>query len=198
MSQEKKKTMYDCVACDNCTEFELPEVTVNCVPVQNESEIGYLFLSVPDSTNTNIPAIVNPDFSSPDVLDAFVAPDGVALTGVGDMPIPESGSRIGPLRVILKDKKTFVINFTDMDDSDDHYDLMRKLECLPKLFGWILTLGGKVYGDPANGIELNISKADSPLDRGEGTYSRQEYVLTWRAYCHPPRQDSWLSDTATT
>jgi len=198
LSQEKKKTMYDCVACDNCTEFELPEVTVNCVPVQNESEIGYLFLSVPDSTNTNIPAIVNPDFSSPDVLDAFVAPDGVALTGVGDMPIPESGSRIGPLRVILKDKKTFVINFTDMDDSDDHYDLMRKLECLPKLFGWILTLGGKVYGDPANGIELNISKADSPLDRGEGTYSRQEYVLTWRAYCHPPRQDSWLSDTATT
>jgi len=198
LSQEKKKTMYDCVACDSCTEFELPEVTVNCVPVQNESEIGYLFLSVPDSTNTNIPAIVSPDFSSPDVLDAFVAPDGVALTGVGDMPIPESGSRIGPLRVILKDKKTFVINFTDMDDSDDHYDLMRKLECLPKLFGWILTLGGKVYGDPANGIELNISKADSPLDRGEGTYSRQEYVLTWRAYCHPPRQDSWLSDTATT
>ena len=158
MSQEKKKTMYDCVACDNCTAFDLPEVTVNCVPVQNESEIGYLFLSVPDPLNTNIPAIVSPDFSSPDVLETFVAPNGVALTGVGDMPIPESGSRIGPLRVILKDKKTFVINFTDMDDSDDHYDLMRKLECLPKLFGWILTLGGKVYGDPANGIELNISK----------------------------------------
>ena len=190
--------MYDCVACDNCTEFELPEVVINCVPVQNESEIGYLLLSVPDSTNTNIPAIVSPDFSSPDVLGAFVAPDGVALTGVGDMPSPESGSRIGPLRVILKDKKTFVINFTDMDDSDDHYDLMRKLECLPKLFGWFITLGGKVYGDPANGIELTVSKADSPLDRGEGTYSRQEYVLTWRNYCHPPRQDSWLSSGQTT
>ena len=198
MSQEKKKTMYDCVACDSCTEFELPEVVINCVPLQNESEIAYILFSVPDPTNTNIPAIQSPDFSSPDVLETFVAPNGVALLGVGDMPIPESGTRIGPLRVILKDKKTFVINFTDMDDSDDHYELMRKLECLPKLFAWPITIGGKAYGDFENGIEGSISKADSPLDRGEGTYSRQEYVFTWRAYCHPPRQDTWLSSGQTT
>ena len=106
--------MYDCVACDNCTDFELPEVVINCVPVQNESELGYLLLSVPDPANTNIPAIKNPDFSSPDVLEDFVAPNGVALVGVGDMPIPESGTRIGPLRVTLKDKKTFSINYTHL------------------------------------------------------------------------------------
>ena len=190
--------MYDCVACDNCTDFVLPEVVINCVPVQNESELGYLLLSVPDPANTNIPAIQNPDFSSPDVLEDFVAPNGVALVGVGDMPIPESGTRIGPLRVTLKDKKTFSINFTVMDDDDSQYELMRKLECLPKLFGWPITLGGKAFGDFADGIEGTISKADAPLDRGEGTYARIEYVFTWRAYCHPPRQDTWLSSGQTT
>lgn len=190
--------MYVCPACDNCADLAFPAIVENCNPVQNESEIGYWAVSVPDPTNINTPKIKSPDFSAPDVSELFIAPDGFWLSGIGDMPVPESGSRVGSLRRVLRDVKKFTVNFTVDDDSEDKYTLMRSLECLPNAFAWFITLGGKVYGDPANGIPITIQKADAPLDRGEGSYARMEYIFGWSASCHPERQDSWLSPTVPT
>lgn len=189
--------MYDTPACAACDDLELPETTNNCVPEQNESEICYLFVSIPDPSNPNIPAITSPDFSSPTVAATFTAPEGAMLRVIGDLPEPEDNQRVVSLGQTVPGKKNFAPNFTIDDTSDENYEFLRTLECAPNIFIWWMTLGGKVYGDPANGIPATVSKANAPLDRGQGNYERFEVTTTWRAKGHPPRQNGWLHENDT-
>lgn len=184
--------MYHAIICADCDALVLPAVENNCSPTQNESEIGYLFISVPDATNPNIPKIVSPAFATAAVLTSFITPNGAYLTGIGDLPEPEGDQRVGSLRRIIRDKKRFTVNFTVDDANDTNYTFLRNLECFPQVFIWYMTLSGKVYGDPANGITANVSKANAPLDRGDGAYERFELALTWEHWNHPPRQNGWL------
>lgn len=186
--------MYANIQCYDCDDLELPDVVNNCTPEQNESQIAYMFISVPSPSNPNVPAIQSPNFSSPTIATTFVAPNGAMIAGIGDLPEPDSTQRIGSLRRVLRDRKNFTVNFTIDDTNDDNYDFLRQMECYPKLFIWYMTQGGKVYGDFVKGIEVTVSRANAPLDRGEDTYERFELSFNWRHFNHPPRQNGWLYD----
>jgi len=190
--------MYSTPVCAPCDDLDFPATTNNCVPEQNESEIAYMFLSVPSSGDINVPAITSPNFSTPAVATTFVAPSGAMLQVIGDLPEPESSQRVGSGRRILRDKKNFTVNFTIDDTTDENYEFLRTLECSPSVFVWFMTLGGKVYGAVDNGIPGMVSKANAPLDRGAGTYERFEVSINWRAWGHPPRQNGWLYTEQTT
>lgn len=184
--------MYETPDCPACDDLEIPETTNNCVPESNESEICYVFISRPSTADPNVPEITSPDFSSPAIATTFVTPDGAMLRCIGDLPEPEDNQRTVSLGQIVPGKKSFAPNITIDDTSDLNYEFLRMLECAPSVFIWYMTLGGKVYGDLVNGIPATISKANAPLDRGQGNYERFEIVPTWRAKGHPPRQNGWL------
>lgn len=191
--------MYATPACPTCDEgYSFPESTANCTPEQNESQIGYLFLSIPSAANDNVPHITSPDFSSPTVMTTFASPNGAVFRVIGDLPEPESTQRIGSGRRVLRNKKNFTANFTIDDTTDENYEFLRLLECYPSVFVWYMTEGGKVYGATDYGIPATVSRANAPLDRGEDTYERFEVSINWRAWAHPPRQNGWLYDDGTT
>jgi len=65
--------MYSTPVCAPCDDLDFPATTNNCVPEQNESEIAYMFLSIPSSTsstNNVAPAVTSESMQrqSPEVI----------------------------------------------------------------------------------------------------------------------------------
>jgi len=182
---------YTCPTCDTCDELELPVfVFSDCAPVQNESEVNFVYVTIEDPENPG-EALGGPadwtlaeDWAT--AIDNSAADKVRKLTVIGDLPEPEQEIRIVSNRRRIPGKKVFTLNATVDDVSDENYNAMRALECYPIVRIWYGNIGGKLYGGQ-EGIRASIVKANAPLDRGQNTYERIEYGFLFESTCHPPR-----------
>lgn len=184
--------LYACPACGGdctngtCTAF----VTNDCVDavVNCESEICTIFISCPDDTDSNIPEFKPADWTVTADWEAAIASGLNKVYVIGDLAEPTQESRrISKNRTKLS-TKTFTLNISIDEWTVGNYDAMRNYECGKTLFIGYQTLGGITFGGD-NLIKCEVTKAYSPLARGENSYKTIELEVQWDSDCHPPATD---------
>lgn len=180
---------YSIPACPDCDALTLPTVDfAECDIESRESEICTIYMALDDPMNPGNPAGTI-DMSTPaGITTAVTAGDLIVFTVIGDAPEPEQTTRVVSKRRTIMGKKTFTINATVDDMNDTNYEALRELECGGSRRIWLGTIGGRLFGDPTNGILADVSKSNPMvLDRGEDTYERGEMAFTWEMTASPPR-----------
>lgn len=182
---------YDGPDCAQC-ELTLPAINfADCTESvkDEESEICNVFLSLPDPNNPTEPLQSPGDWSSAASWDGVLGNSGNSirdLIGIGDLPLPETSTRIISKRRRKTGLKKYTMNFDIDDMTDENYEFVRALGCGKDVVIWFATIGGYLYGG-AKGFQATVTVADPQLDRGENVYAKLVLQFQWDAQSAPPR-----------
>lgn len=158
----------------------LPAVKFDdCAPEINPGEIETLYLGVRgvDFTDVNDQAEWVARLAATDETKI------IALTVMGDKPLPAANTKdiSGGRKIALE--KDHVINFTIDETNQTNHDMVRKLECGGNFAVWYKISGGIAMGgenDGNTGIKGFI-EAGMLIPRGRGENMTYDGTISWKA-----------------
>lgn len=181
--------LYTCPNCGgDCGSVCANFVTNDCVDAVEllESEICTMLYSCVDPDDPTQPLYKPADWKSTDDFKAAIAAGLNKVNVIGDIPEPTQESVTISKRRKKNGKKNFTANI-DIDEwTEENYEAMRQWECGATVFVWFQTVGGITTGGE-NGMRVDITKANSPLTRGENQYAKILLVMEWSSKCSEPR-----------
>lgn len=184
--------LYDCETCPtDCTTQQAPVFTINsCVDAITLylSEISKIYFCSPDPNDCTQPVAKPSDWTSApawaDVLSNTEDDKIRYINVIGDIPEPEQQETVMSGGRIKIGNKTYTCNW-DVDEINAvNYTASRKLECGYTGFFWYETRGGLLFGGP-KGIKANVTKANSPHERGDTAYQKILGQIKWESKCKP-------------
>lgn len=103
------------------------------------------------------------------------------LVGEGEIPTPEKVEDEYPGRKTKTSFRTYTLNHTIKNLSDEQYDLLRQIQCGYTGFEiWYDTVGGHIFGG-ANGIDISFIDVDFPKGGGRDDKALAILTIKWEA-----------------
>ena len=173
-----------CETCD--TEFIFPALDADqdCAGVPNLSQVCALLI-IPD--NADLPTDWESKAAWEAVIDNEDTGSGKYLSGVGEVPEPETNTLTVAKGVTVVTIRDYSLTLDIFNLSNTQYEFLRSLQCNPLNYVfWIENVSGHIWGG-ATGISPYLTDVAFPLGAGEGDVEKAVLTINWRAKCQPER-----------
>jgi len=179
--------MSGTITCQDFCTVEVPKVNFSaCSPVVRLGEISKIYIANPEEP---ISDWADPAAWSARLDDSATGTDKIrTLIVEGDMPAAESSTLAISAGRTQQGKKSFTVNFSIDDLSDENIDAQRQFDCGGTFLVWLETYDGQLIGGP-DGISASINM-DVIIPRSRDEKQTIQGTLKWQAKISPERIDS--------